>query len=105
MKLASIIFSLLFIALSCLPCADGADDCAASPVTEKKSSHPDGKSADTCSPFCICNCCSVQVINPATTITFELPVPAELISREEPFYKSHFISSFSGSIWQPPQLV
>ncbi|WP_291086628.1 DUF6660 family protein [Flavobacterium sp. BFFFF1] len=107
-KTLSLILSCLFAVLSCIPCADGGDDAGCSDskaTTEKGSADNDHKGSDLCSPFCICSCCAAHAINFSTALTFEPVMISELISRQEIIYKSPLASSFTGSIWQPPQLV
>src|SRR4051812_13406339 len=98
MKWLSIIFSFYLIALSCLPCEDeGVFDSDAVSV-HHTSEHLDN---DLCQPFCVCNCCGVQVFNyvPEFEAEFAAPMKPE-INKSLPFHKDNFIATFSGSIWQ-----
>lgn len=108
-KLTASILSLLLLLLSCLPCADGINNSVANKqanFADNHTNHDTDKHTDSCSPFCICNCCGVQVLNFTPTLLF---YPAEtvtaFIAKPQIVYKSHLASMFSGSIWQPPQIV
>lgn len=106
MKLLTILFSIYIITLSCLPCADAEITIG----KETASLHIDTKSStdthleDTCSPFCICNCChssgfykSNDYIKRAVTVNI-------FIETQATEYTSAFFSNFHNSIWQPPQI-
>lgn len=67
--------------------------------------HSHDTANDLCSPFCTCNCCSVQILTHFPTITITFPVVSEIIKVQLPTYKSIAYSNFYGSIWQPPQIV
>lgn len=106
-KPASILLSFILMVLSCLPCADAANDTARSQTTTENHKHePNDHHNDLCSPFCICNCCGVQILSftPVLSFVIEL-IPAVFSPKPEIGYKSHLASMFSGSIWQPPQIV
>ncbi len=94
--------------LSCLPCADLDTTSSAHSSTEIASiegNHSHEKSADTCSPFCICNCCGSQIFNYIQSTVVDFPMPSEGVKTQLPTYKSIFSSNFYGSIWQPPQIA
>src|SRR6218665_2428504 len=107
MKSASIFLSIMLLILSCLPCADAAQDT----VTDKGTAltqndhHSKELHTDLCSPFCNCNCCGAQILNftPPLVINSDY-VPVLYLTKLEITYKSNLASMFSGSIWQPPQL-
>lgn len=108
MKWLNLILSIYLIALSCLPCADLEVNSAAHSSSEflaDHEGHSHDKSKDLCSPFCICNCCGVQILSYAPTISYDFPLISTVIKTQKPFYKSVFYSDFYGSIWQPPQIV
>jgi hypothetical protein len=91
-----------------MPCADMEVDNVLQISTEFASNndnHPHDNQTDLCSPFCSCNCCSVQVLThfPITTIDFH--IVCGVIKIALPSYKSILSSNFFGSIWQPPQIV
>ncbi|WP_124020643.1 DUF6660 family protein [Flavobacterium aquariorum] len=105
MKWTSTILSIVFLLLSCLPCADKGGNSLSQTLVEKSSSEHN-QDYDACSPFCICNCCSSQIFAFDTTIcSLDLVIIKKTIENKIPEYKSIFASNFFGSIWQPPQIV
>jgi hypothetical protein len=108
MKVSSILLSIILVILSCLPCADGANESIEKNhiAATSHDSHSKDHNGDLCSPFCICNCCGVQILSFTPSLTFNLnPIPAEPIVKPETTYQSSLASQFSGGIWQPPQLA
>lgn len=100
--------AIYLMAVSFYPCTDSDLVDASNNAVELTHNH-DHNSQDEnhhiCPPFCACNCCSVQVLNYSSTFTFEFPSPYQPIPSKKSFYVSNLIDSYSGSIWQPPQLV
>jgi hypothetical protein len=91
-----------------MPCADMEVNSSAHTTTEFASNHDErshDKQNDLCSPFCTCNCCSVQILTHFPTTVIKFPIPTEIIKLQLPFYKSIAYSNFYGSIWQPPQIA
>lgn len=107
MKWIAIIMSIYLMALSNMPCADMEVNSAMHKTAQFSSeeNHSHDKDNDLCSPFCTCNCCSVQILSYQTPIIFEFPKVCDLISIALPSYNSVFASNFYRSIWQPPQLA
>jgi hypothetical protein len=104
-KWISTILSIMFLLLSCLPCADMEGNDFSQTLVEKSTSEHNQEN-DTCSPFCICNCCSSQVFAFDTTIcNLDFVVIKKIAENKIPEYKSILTSNFYGSIWQPPQIV
>ncbi len=92
-----------------MPCADigsnnGARENSAS-LSERHMHGSKEKHIDMCSPFCICNCCGLQILDLAPNTSFNIIAGSFIIARPEITYKSNLASVFSGSIWQPPQIV
>jgi len=106
-KSASILLSVILMVLSCLPCSDAAIDPEhTKSVSQNQTDKHDDNHNDLCSPFCICNCCGVQILNFTPVFSFVIyDIPAGFTPKQEIAYKSQFASMFSGSIWQPPQIV
>jgi hypothetical protein len=104
-KWTSTILSIVFLLLSCLPCADKEGyGSSQNVVVESSSEH--NQDIDACSPFCICNCCSSQVFAFDTTVCgLDFVIIKKIVENKIPVYKTIFISNFYGSIWQPPQIV
>lgn len=96
------------MAVSFYPCTDGNSTVVATSATELTHNHDHHSHDDerhACPPFCACNCCSVQVLNYASIISIEFPTPFQSIPLKESFYVSNLSDTYSGTIWQPPQLV
>jgi len=103
LKITNTILSIIFLLLSCLPCADKEQDVSFEKVTVSNNSkqHHDN---DSCSPLCVCNCCGCQGFAFNAVHTY-IPFPDKLvIDKKIPEYKSVLTSNFFGSIWQPPQI-
>lgn len=110
MKLLTVFLSLILLVLSCLPCADSDNeikfDLDGKFIVENHSDHANDTHTDLCSPFCICNCCGAQILSFTPSIIFNITgITTEYITKIDITYKSHLASMFSGSIWQPPQIV
>ena len=59
--------------------------------------------AETCSPFCVCSCCSVPASYQHFSISKE-DRPVVVISTASNFnYTDPFTGSFQASVWQPPK--
>jgi hypothetical protein len=107
-KWLNIILSIYLVALASMPCTDTDVNSAAYETIAHKSGHEGHsheKDNDSCSPFCACNCCGVQILSYFPTISYDFPLISSVIKTKEPFYKPVLASDFCGSIWQPPQIV
>jgi hypothetical protein len=108
MRLLNIILSIYLVLLSCLPCADMEVNSLVHSSTEFSANYDDhshDKESDSCPPFCVCNCCGMQIFNFSQELTFEFRKTAIEITTQIPTYKSILTSNFYGSIWQPPQIA
>jgi len=90
-----------------MPCADVGQGITTNKnsVSMDHSGHADEKHTDLCSPFCVCGCCGVHVLNFNTSTNYDLATVFSKIETAIPTYESLFASNFYGSIWQPPQIV
>jgi hypothetical protein len=107
-KIINFILSSYLIFLSCIPCTDTKEDIAVNSTYEyatNNDNHSHETSNDACSPFCICNCCGQTILNYQPVIVCNFLVPTEEIKTFNSGYNSRLIPVFSGSIWQPPQIV
>lgn len=108
MKWTHFLMAIYLMAVSFYPCTDADLVDAANNRVELTHNHNDHSDTEThhiCPPFCACNCCSVQVLNYSSNFTFEFPIPFYHIPLKESFYVSNLSDTYSGSIWQPPQIV
>ncbi|RYE27541.1 MAG: hypothetical protein EOP45_00835 [Sphingobacteriaceae bacterium] len=104
MKFFAIFFSLYMTVLALMPCQDKEDiarEFTAHYTIQKGHSGTDKCGQETCSPFCICACCSTVRALQQHAITQHL---------EKPVFKVYAalltpaLQQVSISIWQPPQL-
>jgi hypothetical protein len=95
--------AVLFLALSCLPCADGA-------VIRGKakteliaiSDQQDDEHEDACSPFCQCACCAgLSISHSILGITYKI----HYYDKTYTSFSHSEIIEISLPIWQPPQLA
>jgi hypothetical protein len=111
MKIATQILTIYMIALSLIPCGDGGGGIVEivnhfmgvehQHVSDHEQ-HSNGCGDDTCTPFCVCSCCSITTSIPANA-SFTSGY-FTLIYQKLPSFKSNFYSSgFLTSIWQPPR--
>ena len=111
MKLFCYIFSLYFLALSCLPCTDNEHETLPPQyqteiVVENEHDHENHSHCnDICSPFCSCACCGMTISFQSTinyTTEFQhivLPIVAENFS-----YQSSNSFQYLQGVFQPPQI-
>ena len=111
MKIATHILTIYMIALSLIPCGDGGGGFVEianhlfglehQHVSDHEQ-HSNGCGDDTCTPFCVCSCCSITTSIPANasfTGGYFTLIYQKLPSFESNFYPSGFLTS----IWQPPR--
>lgn len=104
MRILACILSFYIIALTAIPCIDLPEDHDVQTIemTQNTGDHQHPKDIDHCSPFCTCNCCASPIIQHDLSIQFDsFSFLQQYISTK---YSSEFVSRYSGSIWQPPQL-
>ena len=108
MKWMHFLMAFYIMAVSFYPCTD-SDTLVVSnnavEIANNHSSHSHDDERHNCPPFCACNCCSVQMLNYVSAVSFEFPTSFQSIPLKESFYVSNLSDSYSGSIWQPPQIV
>ena len=111
MKISTYIFTFYMLTLSLVPCGDGGGGIVElikhlngiehHHVSDHQQ-HSKGCGDDTCTPFCVCNCCSMTINVP--TIANLTEVPLKFISGTTLAYNSNFYpSGYLSSIWQPPK--
>ena len=105
MRPVAFILAIIVLALSCMPCTDGANAMGKRKATNdlaKSSNRQNNRDqSDSCSPFCQCACCAGFPIN--HTIANIQVVISDYIKEYSNFPDSTLIS-ISFPIWQPPQL-
>ena len=99
MKIVALFFSLLFVGMSAMQCADNNQDAHAQvEFHESADGHEHDENEDFCSPLCSCNCCHTNITLP-TILTF---VPEILFSQKLTSFIPEYPSSFYYAFWQPP---
>lgn len=99
---------MIIITFSGMPCGDAFAVSEKSHATTQivdDSSHEKSHHSDSCSPFCVCNCCHVAsclIYGPFTHEYIQITPITKNLPQE---YSTVFISNFYGCIWQPPQLA
>lgn len=109
LKIVHFILTIYLLGLSLMTCSDAeihssAPNSGFELAHDGEGTHSHNKEGDMCSPFCSCACCGVQIVNNMTVLNLNFPVLTEQPVPQIPHYTPVFASSFSGSIWQPPQI-
>ncbi|MCX6280570.1 MAG: hypothetical protein NTU51_01240 [Bacteroidetes bacterium] len=107
MKVLRIILALYISFLTTLPCVDTAvncsnqqaGECSLYPLNSHSQQHND---IDCCSPFCVCNCCQVNVVTQALVILME---PSRVCINTYQVYSQGKIMEIPIPFWQPPKVV
>ncbi|WP_222843470.1 DUF6660 family protein [Roseivirga misakiensis] len=104
MKITAIILSLLIISLYNQPCVDDLGEINTDEISQEIGSDQHDESTehndDDCSSFCACNCCQSQVFS--TNVSIPALTSFTILSALEA--SPNWISAFSTSIWEPPQV-
>ena len=96
--------AVYMLLLGCLPCSDGSDctdEAVATAVSHNESPGHD-EHRKHCTPFCVCACCAVPVVQMHTAIVlhhFSVAVPGAAL------YDEDFSSRNLHNIWQPPRVA
>lgn len=102
-QIVTTILSVYLLILMVMPCTDAHSKMGAATNTQISQAHDDHHDLEICSPFCVCSGCTAAVMLQAV-ITFEV-FHFESHYKNVPGLYESIVSSFYGSIWQPPQLV
>ncbi|MGY0392202.1 DUF6660 family protein [Bizionia sp. KMM 8389] len=102
MKFVTIIFSIYVLALNIIPCEDTivvSNDVEVA-ITQLEIDHHEHQEVDMCSPFCICQCCQINITQfQFYSVQFYL----ENITTQDFFYLNKSEKDFLNSILQPPR--
>jgi hypothetical protein len=103
MKFIATILAIYILALVAVPCVDQPEDRIVQKmqITQNPADNHQND-CDQCSPFCTCDCCVSPII--WQNLIVSLDSFSILLGCFSPEYSSAFVSCYSGSIWQPPQL-
>ena len=109
MRLLCLLFSLIILVQSGLPCKDEvihpvvtqfSNTPTSTGLDKEKKSEQDQK--DDCSPFCVCNCCSTSYVQQIHVV---VAVPFLNYKLDYPSPKPSKFTDVSLPVWQPPKLV
>jgi len=112
MKISIHIFTVYMLALSLVPCGDSGGGIVEianhffgiehQHVSDHEQ-HSNGCGDDTCTPFCVCNCCSISVNVPGDIGLCDKHIM--LVSQGcLSYYPNFYPSGFLTSVWHPPIL-
>jgi len=110
MKIAIRIFTIYMFALSLAPCGDGGNGIVE--ITKHffgiehhhvsdHDQHSKGCGDDSCTPFCVCSCCSIALDVP-TKLPFLVKYLPPTPTNQPSLYSDFIPSLFIHSIWHPP---
>lgn len=107
MRVFRLSFILYIVILLTQPCQDLAltaeDSVSNSTFSQQHEQSNQMPQSDECSPFCICSCCSLSVVDHSVSFT----VTTVMKSVETKAYLSDYTSPYTAtlptSIWQPPK--
>ncbi|MGJ8550193.1 DUF6660 family protein [Winogradskyella wichelsiae] len=104
MKHLALLLSIYIFALNLTPCSDyittGNTD-ATTEISQVTGDDHQHQESDSCSPFCICQCCHVNATN-LKFLNVELNI--SYISTQDFFYLNGTEKDFTTSILQPPRV-
>lgn len=104
MKWFSIILSLYFITLLCIPCHDSINVHVDNENALESAAHDHTEHQDTCSPFCTCSCCGISVSIAALPNYSNTSVAKPNSVEKIIFENTNLITQYLESIWQPPKV-
>lgn len=100
LKYFYLLFSFYFFVLTTMPCTDGIacnDESSKTSVIVDTTDHDD---LETCSPFCVCACCSAQLNQPAY---YSFYFKAVGYTNLEVLTMPQVAEIAIHNIWQPPR--
>ena len=104
MKWLAIILSAIILSLNAIPCSDNEDMHEQTSVEHKTHNHDTEEHSDHCSPFCVCDCCSTQMVV-QLDFNFYRNQITEIFPITEKPYSDLYSNLFHQQILQPPRLA
>ena len=107
MKKFWLLFSILILTLSVLPCGDTIEckDNSKTEIAQQSDHENHNHSAEQCPPFCTCACCGVQLANFDTQlISFKENTFLSFQKEKISSYETIHIKKIADKIWQPPKI-
>ena len=107
-KLTSLTLTLYLLTLLTQPCQDvlarAIDEESKQSVSMRAEVLSDPCSeGETCSPFCICSCCSLSVTSSTLTATIVTEASTKAQPARVSDYTNLSTAAFQNAIWQPPK--
>lgn len=111
MRRGTTIFAIYLLTLSIIPCGDNGGGIievlnqwfnAEHEYFSDHQHHNNTCGDDSCAPFCICSCCSINTSIP-TGIGFICKEWASISITILPRYFNCYLSEYLTSVWQPPK--
>lgn len=105
-KMTSLILALYTLVLSLVPCSDdisiiSGGDHSISSIEDHSHSH-ESETQDSCTPFCICQCCGSSINLPL--YAFISSNKKVVNSKKYPNYISSYSFVFKEGVWHPPSV-
>ncbi|SDW48237.1 hypothetical protein MKD41_08840 [Lutibacter sp. A64] len=102
MKFIAFILSIYILALNFTPCVDNSeiDDNVKTEISQTNGDEHQHQDSDLCSPFCMCHCCHINVIQFQFTYT---KLDVNNYYTQNFFYLNGLETNYSTSILQPPR--
>jgi len=102
MKFIALILSIYIFTLNLVPCEDSVvlDNKAQTEISQPAGDDHQHQDSDLCSPFCMCHCCQITVMQ------FQFPYTKLDLKNnftQNFFYLNGIENHFSTSILQPPR--
>ena len=107
MKNFWLLFSILILTLSVLPCGDTIEcnDNAKTEITKQDNHDKHSHNSELCPPFCNSASCGVQLANFETQIiSFQENNIFTFQEEEISFYETIYIQKIADKIWQPHKI-
>ncbi|WP_432443875.1 DUF6660 family protein [Pedobacter gandavensis] len=104
MKITTWLISLVILVASLTPCKDAFGFRVTTKAVISAESHSDTQHStvmDSCSPFCVCACCSTPTVIKQEIIHQNISV---YIEKEYTDLYSGSVASAFIAVWQPPKL-
>lgn len=102
MKAIYYILSVYILILSAIPCMDVPKDPSLqkTEIAQNTANHQH-QDFGSCSPFCICNCCTSPILTHVYAIRFNY---ISFVQENLFAYNATLYSSHQNAVWQPPKL-
>ncbi len=102
-KILAFILSIYILALNFTPCGDSKslDSLDNTELSQTFDVDHDHNALDSCSPFCICQCCQINI---DIVDFYSYTLISEDNFKGNPSYKNSVTQEVSHSLYQPPQV-